>query len=197
MPLADEYFEDETSPTKRDIGDGALITAMDPRTCCSTMWASSGRRSCMKMDRNPLGSGPHLVIQVACSRHIDRSFYKHTPTLVEGCEKHMEVQPALALPNGLEVIGIEMRNEVLTITAVSTQMRPCCPLCSAPASRVHSCYCRQIADLPCSGQHVRLFVQVRKCFCEVPTCARKIFTERLTPFVEPWARVRKRLYQIV
>ena len=109
----------------------------------------------------------------------------------------MEVQPALALPNGLEVIGIEMRNEVLTITAASTQTRPYCPLCSAPASRVHSCYCRQIADLPCSGQPVRLFVQVRKCFCEVPTCARKIFTERLTPFVEPWARVTRRLYQIV
>jgi len=109
----------------------------------------------------------------------------------------MEVQPTLALPNGLEVRGIEMRNEVLTITAVSTQMHPCCPLCSAPASRVHSCYCRQIADLPCGGQPVRLFVQVRKCFCEVPTCIRKIFTERLTPFVEPWARVTRRLSQIV
>ena len=56
---------------------------------------------------------------------------------------------------------------------------------------------RQIADLPCSGQPVRLFVQVRKCFCEVTTCTRKIFTERLTPFVEPWARVTRRLYQIV
>jgi len=119
------------------------------------------------------------------------------PTLVEGCEKHMEVQPALALPNGLEVTEIEMKNKVLTITAVSTQMRPCCPLCGTPASRVHSRYCRQVADLPCGGQHVRLFVHVRKCFCEVTTCARKIFTERLTPFVEPWARVTRRLYQIV
>jgi transposase len=31
----------------------------------------------------------------------------------------------------------------------------------------------------------------------VPDCARKIFLERLTPFVEPWARVTRRLYQIV
>lgn len=109
----------------------------------------------------------------------------------------MDVQPALALPNGLEVIGIEMIDTVLTITAVSTQMCPCCPLCGAPASRVHSRYTRQVADLPCGGQQVRLQLQVRKCFCEVSTCARKIFVEHLTPFVEPWARVTRRLYQIV
>lgn len=41
------------------------------------------------------------------------------------------------------------------------------------------------------------FVLVRKYFCDVTTCARKIFVERLTPFAQPWARVTKRLYQIV
>src|SRR6266567_4390138 len=89
----------------------------------------------------------------------------------------MKVKPVLALPEGLEVTAIEMIDEVLTITAVSIQVYPCC--------------------LPCSGQQVRLLVQVRKCFCQVPGCARKIFLERLTPFVEPWARVTRRLYQIV
>jgi transposase len=90
-----------------------------------------------------------------------------------------------------------MIDEVLTITAVSIQVDPCCPLCGTPALRVHRRYTRQITDLPCSGQQVRLLVQVRKCFCQVPGCARKIFLERLTPFVEPWARVTRRLYQIV
>ena len=90
-----------------------------------------------------------------------------------------------------------MIDEVLTITAVSIQVYPCCPLCGTPAPRVHSRYTRQITDLPCSGQQVRLLVQVRKCFCQVPGCARKIFLERLMPFVEPWARVTRRLYQIV
>ena len=37
----------------------------------------------------------------------------------------------------------------------------------------------------------------RKYFCDVITCARKIFVERLTPFAQPWARVTLRLYQIV
>ena len=109
----------------------------------------------------------------------------------------MDVQPALALPNGLEVIAIEMRDTVFTITAVSTQMCPCCPLCGAPAKRVHSRYTRQVADLPCGGQPIRMQIQVRKYFCEVSTCARKIFVERLAPFVDAFARVTRRLYQIV
>jgi transposase len=54
-----------------------------------------------------------------------------------------------------------------------------------------------MADLPCAGQHVRLLLQVRKFFCEVSTCVRKIFAERLAPFVEPWARVTTRRYQRV
>ena len=109
----------------------------------------------------------------------------------------MKVPVALALPNGLAVAEIEMIDEVLTLTAVSVQMRPCCPLCGVCASRVHSRYIRKLADLPCGGQHVCLLVCVRKFFCQASTCARKIFAERLTPFVEPWARVTRRLYQIV
>src|SRR2546423_2783016 len=40
-------------------------------------------------------------------------------------------------------------------------------------------------------------VQVRKCFCDTPDCTRKIFMERLTPFVDSFARVTQRLFQIV
>jgi len=94
-------------------------------------------------------------------------------------------------------MAIEMIDKVLTMTAVSTQVSPACPLCGAPAARVHSRYLRQLTDLPCGGQQVRLLVQVRKCFCDVPKCARKIFAERLTSFVDAFARVTKRLYQIV
>ena len=90
-----------------------------------------------------------------------------------------------------------MIDEVLTLTAVSVQMRACCPLCGVCASRVHSRYIRRLTDLPCGGQHVCLLVCVRKFFCQVSRCVLKIFAERLTPFVEPWARVTRRLYQIV
>jgi transposase len=109
----------------------------------------------------------------------------------------MEVKLALALPEGLEVTGIEMINEMVTITANSTQIHPCCPLCGRTATRVHSRYTRQVADLPCGGQPVRLLIQARKYFCQNPTCVRKIFVERLTPFVDPLGRVTRRLFQLV
>lgn len=109
----------------------------------------------------------------------------------------MEANPTLALPDGLEFIALEKRDEVLIMTIASVQVSPCCPLCGTPSTRVHSSYQRQVADLPCGGQQVRLLLHVRKCFCEVNTCQRKIFAERITPFVAPWVRVTQRLFQIV
>ena len=109
----------------------------------------------------------------------------------------MEVERLLALPEGLKVTNIDVTDGILTIGAVSTQKFSCCPLCSSAARRVHSYYTRTIADLPCAGQQVRLLLQVRRFFCTVTTCARKIFVERIAPFIEPWARVTVRLHQIV
>jgi transposase len=85
----------------------------------------------------------------------------------------------------------------LTIIAHSTRTSPCCPLCDTPAQRFHSRYIRRITDLPSGGNRICLQVLIRKCFCDVSTCARKIFAERLTPFVKPLARVTSRLFQVV
>jgi transposase len=41
------------------------------------------------------------------------------------------------------------------------------------------------------------YLSVCKFFCHNPHCARKIFTERLPTFVEPWAQVTKRLFEAV
>lgn len=109
----------------------------------------------------------------------------------------MEVKAALALPKGLEVTAIEMSDDVLTIMTVCTQGCPACPLCGTAATRVHSRYTRRLTDLPCGERQVCLLVQVRKYFCDVPDCGRKIFGERLMPFVQPWARATKRLNQMI
>ena len=45
-----------------------------------------------------------------------------------------------AEPKGLEVTGIDLIDTILTLTAISTQRNPCCPLCGTPASQVHSHY---------------------------------------------------------
>ena len=111
--------------------------------------------------------------------------------------KKREGPASLALPEDWEVTEIEIIDEVFTVTLHSTQKYPCCPLCGTPAQRFHSRYLRRITDLPSGGKRVCLHVLVRKCFCDVSTCARKIFAERLTPFVEPLARVTARLFQVV
>jgi transposase len=111
--------------------------------------------------------------------------------------KMIEVKPVLALPEGFHLVGLDRIDGILTVTIVSTQLSPCCPLCGKTATRMHSCYTRHAADLPCGGQSVRLLIQARKYFCEETTCARKIFVERLTPFIDPRARVTRRLFQIV
>lgn len=93
----------------------------------------------------------------------------------------MDVKQMTTLPEGLEVGEIGMGDEMLSITVVSTQTCPACPLCGTPSTRVHSHYVRCVADLPCGGRPVRLLLHVRKCFCQVPTCERQIFVERLIP----------------
>src|SRR5690349_8781888 len=101
----------------------------------------------------------------------------------------MGVKQVVALPEQLEVTAIEKSDDVVTITAVSSCSHPCCPLCGKPSTRTHSRYIRQVADLPCGGQQVRLLIHVRKCFCDASDCPRKIFVERLTPLVDTFARV--------
>lgn len=109
----------------------------------------------------------------------------------------MEVPVTLALPGEMEITEIETIDDIFTITAHSTRIYPCCPLCNTPAQRFHSHYIRRITDLPSGGNRVCLQVLVRKCFCDVSTCARKIFAECLIPFVKPLARVTTRLFQVV
>lgn len=109
----------------------------------------------------------------------------------------MSIIPFLALPSGLEMTACSKLEGTLCVSLLSTQSSSRCPLCGFSATHVHSRYQRKLADLPSAGQPVRFLLSVRKFFCDEPTCPRKIFTERLTPFIEPWARVTLRLFQSV
>ncbi len=93
-------------------------------------------------------------------------------------------------PTVLALIDLEMDKVTKTITAfaMTTSPEANCPLCGQPAHRVQSRYVRTLADLPCSGQHVRWLVQVRRFWCENGACQRKIFTERLPTCAPAYAR---------
>lgn len=66
-------------------------------------------------------------------------------------------------------------------------------MCSTPSRHVHSHYSRSPADLPCVGRPIRLLLSVRRFFCKVATCPRKVFAERLPELLEPSSRLTTRL----
>src|SRR5436853_2654974 len=107
----------------------------------------------------------------------------------------MSSSPFVPLPTGLEIVSVETVDDLLKVQVVSTKERTFCPLCFCPAERRHSQYTRVMADLPCTGFRVQLLLHVRKFFCDNADCSRKIFTERIPAFVEPWARMTARLRQ--
>lgn len=107
----------------------------------------------------------------------------------------MSSSPFLPLPTGVEIVSIETVDDLLKVQVASTKERASCPLCLCPSERRHSHSTRVVADLPCAGLRVQLILHVRTFFCDTVDCTRKVFTERLPAFVEPWARVTVRLRQ--
>jgi transposase len=98
----------------------------------------------------------------------------------------MEGTSLLALPEGMQIEQIQI---------TSTPPTSCCPLCSEPSSSIHCHYQRTLRDVPCAGRRVQLLLTVRKFTCRNSYCERKVFSERLPTFVEPWARTTIRFCQ--
>lgn len=109
----------------------------------------------------------------------------------------MSSSPFLPLPPGLEILATDTIDDLLRVEVVSTRSSSRCPLCFQPALRIHSRYRRIVADVPCGGLQVQLVLHVRKFFCDTVGCARKIFTERLPIFVQPWARMTTRFTEML
>lgn len=107
----------------------------------------------------------------------------------------MEGTSLLQLPEGMLVDQIHITENGLVIEVVATHPTSCCPLCSQMSSSIQSHYRRVLRDAPCAGRRVQLLLTVRKFYCRNALCERKIFTERLPAFVEPWARMTIRLCQ--
>jgi transposase len=101
--------------------------------------------------------------------------------------------PFLPLPDGLEITAVSESPNGLIVRVLSTRPSSPCPGCSTPSRSIHSYYRRKPADLPCAGRSIRLLLTVRKFFCRVATCPRKVFTERLPDLLEPSSRLTTRL----
>jgi transposase len=107
----------------------------------------------------------------------------------------MERSPFLPLPDGMVIGQVELTPTQLTVEVISTQPCAHCPGCGTPSDTVHWKSQRTVRDVPCGGRNVVLRLKVRKFFCRVSTCPRKVFAERLSDLVQPWARISNRLLQ--
>jgi transposase len=109
----------------------------------------------------------------------------------------MPTTPLLPLPDGLEITSISQTERELQVRVTSNRISSRCPLCLTPSYAIHSYYRRKPLELPCAGKTVRLLLSVKKFFCRMATCPRKIFTERLPELLEPSSRLTTRLRSIV
>src|SRR5947209_8201501 len=97
------------------------------------------------------------------------------------------------LPETIAIEAIYPTKTHLTIQVACRLKSAACPLCQHSSERIHGCYGRTVADVPCGGRRVTLALTVRKFVCRTPDCPRKIFTERLPALVQSYARMTNRL----
>lgn len=98
--------------------------------------------------------------------------------------------PRFILPSNVKLRSnfcIYQTGSVL-IHALTCQLSSRCPLCNKKSNRIHSKYVRALADLPASGNLVRIRLVSRKYFCDNKACSRKIFTERFSKEIQPYGR---------
>src|SRR5262249_35414408 len=70
-----------------------------------------------------------------------------------------------------------------------------CPVCGRWSRRVHRRDRRKPWDFPWGRWPVQLIVQARRCFCDAPTCPRRIFVESFAAVLAPYARQTERCRQ--
>ncbi len=105
----------------------------------------------------------------------------------------MDATLLFPLPEGMLIEDIQATETSLSLTVRATHPTSCCPLCSQASSSIHSHYQRTLSDASCVGRQVQLSLTVRRFYCRNRVCERKVFTERLPRFVQPWARMTIRL----
>lgn len=95
---------------------------------------------------------------------------------------------SFTIPEDLHVEELSFDGDLVNIHAATGNTEARYPLCRQLSRRIHGCYTRTLADLPWCGTPVRLRVRVRKFFCDVPSCERRIFAERLAGVARVHAR---------
>ena len=97
---------------------------------------------------------------------------------------------------GLNFVGVERREQALTVT-VDSRQPTFCPECGAQSKSRHSTYWRTLRDLSAQGAPVIVNACLGRWRCRNQLCDRRIFTERVPSFAAPFARRTASLAGIV
>ncbi|MFJ2478536.1 transposase family protein, partial [Streptomyces sp. NPDC087659] len=65
------------------------------------------------------------------------------------------------------------------MAACTRELTVACPDCGRSSGRVHSRYCRTLADVAVGGRPVLIGLSVRRLFCDSPDCGRRTFAEQV------------------
>jgi transposase len=105
------------------------------------------------------------------------------------------MSPADLLPAGcgLAVTDTTITPDLIAVAVTCTAPTATCPSCGSSSNRIHSRYCRTLADLPVNGRRFVLRLTARRFFCDQPGCTQDVFCERLPDLVTPRARTTRRL----
>jgi transposase len=80
---------------------------------------------------------------------------------------------------GVAVQEVRVEDGRVMIWARTAGAGAACTGCGAWSGRVHSCYRRQLADLPAGGQPARIVLTARRFFCAAPGCGKTTFAEQV------------------
>jgi transposase len=89
---------------------------------------------------------------------------------------------------GVIVEAVTAPAGLLLVTARAHAPEAACPKCGAVSRRVHSRYCRTLADAAVGGRPVAIALAVRRFFCAAPGCPRKTFAEQVDGLTTRYAR---------
>jgi transposase len=110
---------------------------------------------------------------------------------------HTVVTMLLSLTPDVHLDKVTVEQDAVRLQLTATAPASRCPRCKVPSSSIHSRYQRRLMELPWGAHAVHLQLTVRKFFCRTPTCARRIFTERLPDFVASSTRKTDRLRTVL
>jgi len=81
--------------------------------------------------------------------------------------------------SGLRITNVLAKGPTVRVHAETSSVAARCPDCSTVSRRVHSRYERRLLDAPVAGRETVLHLRVRRFFCTLADCVRRVFAEQI------------------